>query len=795
MKRIFLFVLSFVITVAAAFTASAENITLSTNLAQALQSAQLQDANGNTVTATASGTTLTLSSSAASVAAIDFDTADLSGITSGDFASFDVFTGLEELRIALPASYSGDFAPSFDKLKELDVSGSTADFTLSLYNAPNIVSVNASGCSDLKAVDLALVRDPTASTDLVVPNSSYVKTVSKLVVVPLSSLETLYLSDNPKLNRLGYALHSEIGIVHRIDNGTERTDQLFDNAEHRFGYMAHGATTTVKSKTTFKIEDTSYPVAAGSNPISSLVGGGTGTEIAQYTGNNINLTPALRILNLKNSGIDTTDYISVADLSETSSLVSADLSGMTSLYDFTVPAGSSLKSLNLTGDTGLTVLDLSGNTGFTWPEGFNTLTNITDFKMTGRSEIDSIDITQFTKLKNLDLTKDSIEALDVRNNLMLEHIIVPNNRIQSLDFSKHERIKSIDIRNNSLTMIDLSKNINIRVNKNSSGNAAISLSPQTRYMTGTRSRTFSFRELGMTSQESARVIMDSLKGGGVEIDSYDPMSGVVTFKTTPSVIEYDYNSGIYYEGSVEPLCMTVRLVWDVSGRKPVLTPIASAIRGNANSAVTPITITADSETPVTWTTEPVNLPAGLTKSSTEWTLTISGEPSSVYSGVVTVTAQNVNGVSEPATVSIVIESASVTPTPSKISKPTISPLTSNATGRVGYGAITPLIITAESSVPVTWTTEPATLPAGLTKVIGSRTLVISGEPDSAYSGTVIISASNSGGTSEPASVSIEITDPKSKGSTTGVSSSGGCYAGNITMAVSAIALVIMRRKR
>lgn len=787
MKRILLFVLSLVITVLITFTASAENITLSTKLAQALLSAQLQDANGSTITATlVSSDTISLSVNPANVASINFDSADLSGITSGDFESFDVFTGLEELRIALPASFSGDFAPSFDKLSRLDVSGSTADFILSLYNAPNIVSVNAGGCSDLKAVNLALARSAaTTSADSTINMSLGIKVVDKLLVTPLSSLETLDLSNNPKLDRVSYAIHSDVSYVY---SGGSIAGS-FDSVSHTFGWGKHNVCTVISKNTTFTADNTSYYTATGSNPASSALSG-TGTEIAQYTGNNINLAPALRIINLKNSGIDSSNYISAVDISEITSLASADFSGMTSLYDLKVPSGSALKSLNLTGDTGLSVLDLSSNTGFVWPEGFNTLTSLTSFKMKERN-VDSLDISPFTQLQYLDLTQNSIEKLDVRNNLLLERIIVPNNRIQSLDFSKHERIKSLDIRNNSLAAIDLSKNINIRVNNNSAGNAAITISPQTRYMTGSRSRTFSFRDLGMSSLEAARVIMDSVKGGGVAVESYDALSNTVTFKAIPSMIEYDYDSGIYYEGTTTPLCMRVRLIWDVSGRKPALTPIASAIRGKAESgAVTPVTITADSETPVTWTTSPANMPAGLSKSFTDWTLTISGEPTEAYSGVVTVTAKNANGDSDPATVSIAIESASVTP---QILTPVLSVSSAKITGTVNGGAISPLTIAAKSEAPVTWSTVPDVLPAGLVKIPAEWTLIISGEPTEVYSGNITVTAENAYGKSDPATVSVEFSEAAIPPSV-GAGSSGGCNSGVLSMAGLVLAFAVMLRR-
>ena len=172
-------------------------------------------------------------------------------------------------------------------------------------------------------------------------------------------------------------------------------------------------------------------------------------------------------------------------------------------------------------------------------------------------------------------------------------------------------------------------------------------------------------------------------------------------------------------------------------------------------------------------------------STTGWTLTISGEPSEAYTGTVTVTARNENGVSEPATVSIVIEDIYA-------HSPEITPLMSEIRGRVNGGYIMPVIITAESRKPVTWSTSPDIMPAGLVKIPGSRTLVISGEPDSVYSGVVTVTAENEYGISLPAEVSIDIEEALD---VRGVGSSGGCYAGSLSMAVTALAAVILRRKR
>ena len=88
--------------------ALAESITLTEDLAAALSNADIKDSEGNSITATlVSADTVSLDADVADVAVIDFTPADLSNITSGDFESFDQFTGLEELTIALPDAFTG----------------------------------------------------------------------------------------------------------------------------------------------------------------------------------------------------------------------------------------------------------------------------------------------------------------------------------------------------------------------------------------------------------------------------------------------------------------------------------------------------------------------------------------------------------------------------------------------------------------------------------------------------------------------------------------------------------------
>ena len=807
MKRTIMFLLSIFIIGILNSSASAETIILHENLALALQSADILDSDGHTVIATVTSSanessdavTVSLTDgsddvSAANVAVIDFGKPG--GITSADFESFDIFTGLEELTIALPDTFSGEFLPSFDKLSTLDVSESTADFILSLYKSVNVVSVDAEYCNNLKAVNLALVKTETVSSDSSSSTSGMGmlggQTKSELLSSPLKSLVSLNVSNCPKLDRIGYALSTGSGFSFPgmgsggSSGSSGGISSLFGGGGGNsipMGYKAHTVITALRNGTLYLNSDMSHADSQGGFNIMQMLMGGEGDEITTYTGRTVNLVPALAAMNLKDSGIDGDDYISFIDIPEMGALYSADFSGMTKLNYVALPSGSTLKALNLTGDTALLALDLSNTKGFIWPEGFRTLTGLLDFRMAGRNEIDSVDVSMFQKLLSLDMTGDALEALDLDANRVLENLYIGNNFIPSLDLSKHTTLKHIDARNNRLVKIDLSKNLGLRVNYNSPENSSSSLSSQNRMLTGNRPSVFSFRDLGLNSLEYANIVPESVKGEGVSVTEYDPLSGTVRFSSLPSVVTYDYMSGIYYEGDTRPFCMNVRILWDVSGRKPVLIPAASVIRGQADAgAVVPVTITADSETPVTWTVEPANMPAGLSMSSTGWTLTISGEPSEAFTGTLTVTARNAIGVSDPVTVSIDIDDPYA-------NSPEITPLSATLKGWLNGGCVLPVIITAESKTPVTWTTSPDIIPAGLVKIPSSRTLVISGEPDSLYSGIVTVTAENEYGISLPAVVSIDITPLE------GIGSSSGCYAVNLSMAVIAVAFAMVWRKR
>ena len=512
--------------------------------------------------------TLSLDVSADSVAVIDFSGVDLS-VTNQDFESFDVFTGLEKLTIALPDTFTGEFLPSFDKLAFLDVSGSTAEFILSLYSSVNLVSVDASNSTNLKAVNLALVRTETLSSDSSDDDSTSSlasllggDSGSQLLTSPLRSLVNLSLSSCTNLNRVGYALNTSSGF----SLGGSGSSSIFGGSSSSTtpcGYKAYTVITALRNGTVYLHSDMSYADSQGFNILQMLMGG-SGDEITAYTGVTVNLVPALQTFSLKDSGIASDDYISYIDIPEMSALVSADFSGMTALNYITLPAGETLTALDLTGDTALLSLDLTDTLGFTFPEGFETLTGLLKFRMVNREEIDSVDLTHFTKLTDLDMNNDSLTSLNLSSNKYLQKLWVANNEMLSLDLYGISTLQKIDVRNNMLTKIDLARNINTHVNSNSTENSAALLSAQLREMDGNRQKVFDFRDAGLQPREFGNISASSIKGDGVPAVTFNPQSGRATFESYPSLITYNYESGLYYESNGEPVYMNVRLLWNVS---------------------------------------------------------------------------------------------------------------------------------------------------------------------------------------------------------------------------------------
>ena len=281
---------------------------------------------------------------------------------------------------------------------------------------------------------------------------------------------------------------------------------------------------------------------------------------------------------------------------------------MTQLKFLYLPVGNTLTSLNLSGDNALLGLDLSETQGFIFPEDFKTLTSFQNFKVSNRAEVASVDLKSFTRLTRLEVMNDSLETLDLSANKTLDSLYTANNRILSLDLRNNTMLTNIDVRNNNLTKIDLSSTMSLPTE-----NPMILLSGQTRKIDGTISNVFDFRKAGLQPYEFVNIVSDLIKGDNVKAESFDQHNGTAVFPFIPSIIEYEYKSGISYS-TTELIWMNVRLLREISDQVPSLSLTTAEITMSADAGpINPVTITAYSDSPVTWISNPETMPAGLHK--------------------------------------------------------------------------------------------------------------------------------------------------------------------------------------
>ena len=550
MKRLFsCSIILFVLVVF--FTETVEAVTLSSEeLANALAKAVLKDSEDRTFSADVDGTSLTLKSGdeevdASSVVYIEFSEGEESqALTSINSNDFNDFTGLTTL-----------YLNNCTELTAIDLSGNGSIQVLNVSNLSKVENINASSMDKLRDVHIATLSVESSNPLSGMMGGETAPSACTLTSKILSALTNFNLSENPSLNSVNYLLLKEAGSM--FGGGDNSTP-------NKYGAKAHAVLTSIKNGSEYLRSETSYAIEDTSGSSSFLGGGSTSDTLGVYSEADVNLLPALITLNLKDSGLGTLDYIKEIDIDLLTSLTTADFSIMTRLSNVSLPSGINLKTLDLTGDSALESLELSYTKGFILPIGFETLTGLMSFRMYSREELNSIDLTPFTKLVELNLTDDKLTSLDISNNKELVTLYIGNNMVRELDISNHTKIRSLDVTNNSLVKIDLSKNINIRAHTNTSENADVRLSSQTRKMTTEMSKTFNFRELypKLTPVERGSIVWDSIEGNGMKPVSVDVAKGTATFSHYPALITYDYKSGINYENTSTPLCMNVRLTWD-----------------------------------------------------------------------------------------------------------------------------------------------------------------------------------------------------------------------------------------
>ena len=545
--------------------------------------AKLQDASGNNIKASDSGNgIIDLGSYTVSdVSVIDLKDVDLKALNSADVASLDtVFNNVKYLSMKLTGDAIKDERIKFTaaNLEQLILSESSALYILDITGLTKLNRVEANNCENLRAVNLGLVT-VAGSSMMGMGGSSGEDTVSS----PLAELKYLDLSDNPNLDRVGYLILSSSssdmssmipGGSSGSGSGNSSSDMssmipgLNSNSEPTTaGYKAHEFLPVVKAvasssgssltdllgggSASYNAEDTSYPKfeSSSGSGIGSLLGGG----LSGYSGADVNLIPALETLKL--TGTDDINYIDISNLNK---LISADLNKNTGLKYLSLPAGNELIELDLTDDTALLTLNLSETKGFVLPDGFTTLTGLVSFDMMRRTDLTSIDVSNSTKLIELDLTQSAVEALDVTKNLELQTLNIAGNKIPELDLSEHKNLKQLNVRNNKLVKLDLHNNLDLFADSD----FPAKISPQTRELDMPRSSSFNFIEnLDFTRDEVSNILDMSIKGDGASAEKFDAGTGTAYFASAPYKITYKYATGLYMNDS-DRFYMEVNLTWD-----------------------------------------------------------------------------------------------------------------------------------------------------------------------------------------------------------------------------------------
>ena len=144
-------------------------------------------------------------------------------------------------------------------------------------------------------------------------------------------------------------------------------------------------------------------------------------------------------------------------------------------------SGSELTSVNFSNLSNLKFLSYYGKAAtIDISDAINLLSlfcygNSETFSSTENNLLTSIDLSNQTKLINLDLTGNNISTLDLSNCLNLENIYISNNQIEILNIDNLEYVKSFQCQNNLLTTLNVDDLFNLQ-DLNCNNNLLISLS-------------------------------------------------------------------------------------------------------------------------------------------------------------------------------------------------------------------------------------------------------------------------------------------------------------------------------
>ena len=361
----------------------------------------------------------------------------------------------------------------------------------------------------------------------------------------------------------------------------------------------------------------------------------------------------------------------------------------------------------------LTDLDVSGCTKLATLHCYNNL-------------LTELDVGDCTNLQILSCHNNLINNLDVSKCMALTSLRCYSNKITALDVTKCGNLETLYCYSNLLTTLDLSKCPKLTV---TGFNIEFGQVIPDMADAGPSGNAVYPYQIDLNAYTTiSHVIPSSVKGysGESVIETqYDEGTGIALFKTQPTGVQYNYDTGFTGAdpASASPIYMDVTLT------KGMVINIAELPYGYVGVSYNfYLTAAGTLITAPTWNATP--LPGGLDVYSSIGK--IHGKPTIAGDYNVTITAQS-GALTAHKTLPLKIKPASEAPT-----RPTITTTSSSlptATKGVSYTAT----LTATGTAPIKWSLYSGELPHNLTL---SENGVISGTPDTVGKSTFRVSAAN-----------------------------------------------------
>lgn len=149
------------------------------------------------------------------------------------------------------------------------------------------------------------------------------------------------------------------------------------------------------------------------------------------------------------------------------------------LLDSVYLAGNNISSINVSNNTNLELLDVSANKlvsikgltdlkklkilnlSFNYLEAISLNNPLLEVLHISNNDLTSLNITEAVSLKNLLLTTNKLNNLNIDSNINLETLLVSDNQLKSINLIENSSLTHLYITSNLLTNLDVSSNSNL----------------------------------------------------------------------------------------------------------------------------------------------------------------------------------------------------------------------------------------------------------------------------------------------------------------------------------------------